>query len=162
MVVNVAKEVNNDSAKREFISSTGVKIKIMAVAPGLIQKVLGQIKDPVIPMWMNPDKEREEPNPHDPNYQQALQEVTEKRAEASMNTMIMFGVQLVDPLPENKLWLKQLKYVGVTDIDEDDPFELEFAYKKYIATGSADFQKISRLAGVTQEAIEQQLKNFRD
>lgn len=140
--------------------STGIKGKILPVAASLVEEVTAKIKDPDIPMWYNEDKEREEPNPVDPAYLKEMSEASRKRGIIALDAMIMFGLELTDPVPEGGIWVKKLKWLGI-EFDDQDEFEREFAYKKYVACGNNDLIEISKLAGITQEAVEDAVKSFR-
>ena len=155
--VQVAKDLD---VKKEKITtlSTGVRAVLLPVAASLIQAVTSKIKDPEIPNWHDPDKDREVPNPNDPTYLKQIQEAAEARAMAAVDASLMFGVELVDPIPENG-WDTKLKYLdkrnpfGLSDFDFDDDLDLQFLYKKYIAVGSDDLIKISKLSGLQPEDL---------
>jgi len=155
--VITAKE-NNGKSDIEVLS-TGVSARIIPVSASLIQEVTSKIKEPKIPMWYNDDKGREEPNPNDPDYLAKLKQAETERGQAAMDAMIMFGIDLIDGVPNDKTWLKKLKFIGI-EVNQDDEFELEFAYKKYIAVGNSDLMAVGRKAGITQEAISQAAKSF--
>lgn len=159
-VVKVAKK--NSARKNEdgiVILSTGVRAKITPVSGSLIEEVTSRFKPPKVPMWLNPDKEREEPNPNDPEYQEALREATRAQAVAANDTLVMLGVELVDPLPEDDIWIKKLKFLGI-EVDADDPFQVEFAYKKYVACAAIDLIEIGRRTGINEEAIAEAVAAF--
>ncbi len=156
----VTAKANAKDTDGSIILSTGIKGKILPVAASLVEEVTAKIKDPDVPMWYNKDKEREEPNPVDPVYLRQVGEADRKRGVAALDAMIMFGLELADPVPENGTWVKKLKWLGI-EFDERDGFECEFAYKKYVACGSNDLIEISKLAGINQEAVEDAVKSFR-
>ena len=76
------------------ILSTGVKARFVPVASSLITDVVSAIKDPPIPVLFMKEKEREEENPNDPDYLRKMREAKEKRDKASLDTVILFGVDL--------------------------------------------------------------------
>jgi len=157
-VVVVAKAEDTDSDIQTL--STGIRCQIMPVSAALIQEVTSRIKDPQVPLWHNKEKGRDEPNPNDPGYVAELGEANSERGKAAMDALIMFGIDLIDSLPEDNRWLKKLQYMGI-QVDETDSFEVEFAYKKYVAVGNQDLILISQKAGISQEAIEDAAKSFR-
>lgn len=156
----VTAKTNAKSNDGSVILSTGIKGKILPVAASLVEEVTAKIKDPDVPMWYNEDKEREEPNPIDPTYLKEMSEANRKRGIIALDAMIMFGLELADPIPEGGTWVKKLKWLGI-EFDDQDEFEREFAYKKYVACGNNDLVEISKLAGITQEAVEDAVKSFR-
>jgi hypothetical protein len=77
-----------------------------------------------------------------------------------MDAMAMFGVELVDGLPENNGWVTKLRLLGIT-FDSNDPVECEFYYKKHIALGNEDWAKVGQLSGISQEDIARAEQSFR-
>jgi hypothetical protein len=165
-VIEVAKEQKVGGDSNIVVLSTGVKAKISAVASNLIDKVTARYPDPDVPMFYNEDKERDEPNPADPDYLKAKTEATKKRGEATIDAMILFGVELVDGMPEDESWLTKLQYlekIGQLDLSEydlEDPMEREFIYKKLVVIGTDDIFKILTLSGVSEEAVRRQMESF--
>ena len=83
-----------------------------------------------------------------------------------MDVMILMGVELVDPIPEDDKWVKKIKYlekvsnVSISDYDLDDEMDREFLYKKYIAVSTEDFFLIGSLSGITQADLDTAKKLF--
>lgn len=158
-VVSTAHELSETSREKVTTLSTGVRARLTPVSGALISDVVSKIKDPIVPTFHNADKDREEPNPSDPSYIAALAEAERQRGQASIDAVIMFGIELVDSLPENDQWLlnlKRLEKKGLLDLSEydlEDLIDVEYLYKKYIAVGNADFTLLAKLSGVTQEDI---------
>jgi len=107
---------------------------------------------PVPVVWIEA-KEREEENPNDPRYIEAVEEVQRKRADAIFDALCTFGVELVDGLPEDEKWIKRLKLLerrgslNLSGFDLNDDFDLEFLYKRYVAVAGTDLQLIGGLHG---------------
>lgn len=159
--VVVAEKMADDSEETKVITlSTGVKAILTPVSASLIDEVTARVKDPEVPMWMNEDKGREEPNPSDPRYLAELENAERERGKAAMDALVMFGVQLVDPIPEDNEWLSKLKFLGVVEDKELSPMEREFAYKKYIAVSATDIGKITGMSGVASEELAQAEATF--
>ncbi len=157
---NPAVQVAKRSREDDFtILSTGLKAKILPVAASLLQEVTTRIKDPKMPMWKDPDKGYEVENPTHPDYVVALQEANTERGIAATDAMIMFGLELIDPIPTDNIWAKKLNFLGIT-FNVDDEFEREFAFKKYIACGADDLLEIGRRAGLNQEDIDTAVDSF--
>ena len=162
--VDVAKErKDRDEA---VVLSTGIKARFVPVAASLINDVVSRIKNPPVPIVFLEEKQREEENPNDPEYIRLVQEAEDKRTQASLDTIILFGVDLVDGVPEDDGWLKKLKYMEKLDhldlkkYDLDDPDEREFVYKRFIAVSSDDIIEVLRRSGITEEDIAQAMKTF--
>lgn len=140
--------------------STGVRVRLHPVAPGLLSDAATRVKYPKPPMWLNPEKEREEPNYNDPDYLEAVRAAQSRINEVTLDAVILFGVEIVGGLPEDGHWLKQLQFLekrGVLDLsdyDLGDDMEREFLYKRHIAVSKDDIVTISRMSGLTQEEVE--------
>ena len=107
-----------------------------------------------------------EENPFDPTYLDALKEAQTRRALATSDTMVMFGLELMDGLPTDEAWLKKLKWLektgrlDLTSINFDDPFEKEFAFKKFIAATNPTIMEVTRASGVSQADIDSATSTF--
>lgn len=155
-VVAVARE--HRDASGDTVLSTGVRAKLTPVSAALIDEVTARIPNPAVPMWHNPDGDKDEPNPMHPSYVAALTESNRRRGMAALDAVIMFGVGLVDPVPDTG-WEKKLKRLGI-EVDASDPDEREWAYKKYVAVGAADLNRLMALSGVSQEAVARAADSF--
>ncbi len=158
-VVNVAKERKSNEA-REVTLDSGVRVVVHSVAASLIDRVTAQIKDPDPPTFHNEDKDRDEVNYNDPSYLKEMQDADRKRGVAAMDAIIMFGFDLVDSVPEDGMWVKKLKILGIT-VDADDEIEVEFAYKKYIVISPEDINLVTSRSGISQEALAEAERSFR-
>lgn len=160
-IIEVAKERREETELQGIITlSSGVRARILSVAASLIDQVTAKIKDPDPPMWHNEDKDRDEPNYADPVYIRRMGDAERERGVAAMDALIMFGVELVDGLPEDNGWLKKLKFLGV-EIDEKDQLAVEFAYKKFVATSVSDLSLITAKSGISAEDVAAAEKSFR-
>jgi len=163
--LEVAKE-QEDKQDGSTVLSTGVRARLIPVAANLISKVASRVKDPPVPMDFIEEKQREEPNPDNPEYLRQLAEATTRRGTVSLETMVMFGVDLIDGLPEDDAWLKRLQFlerrgdIDLSEYDLEDPMELEFVYKLYIAVGSTDIIAIAKMSGISPEEVEQAAESF--
>lgn len=163
-IVDVLKESQKEKG---IIEVDGVKIKVRPVSALLIQEITSHIVDPQPPMQPNPDKDgRIEENPFDPTYLDELKEVQTRRALATSDTMVMFGLDLMNGLPKDDLWLKKLQWLEKTgrldlsNINFDDPFEKEFAFKKFIAATNPTIMEVTRASGVSQADIDSATSTF--
>jgi hypothetical protein len=151
----------------ELTLSTGVRARIVPVAASLIEEVTRRIPDPEIPVWHDPERDKDIPNENDPFYLRAMVEARRKRGEAAMEAMILFGVELIDGLPESDEWLLRLRFLdkrGLLDLsqyDIDDPLDREFVYKRYVAVGSNDFVLVGQRSGLSEEGIRTAGETFR-
>jgi hypothetical protein len=159
-VVIVAEKKAGRSEEKVDKLSTGIKAKLGPVSASLIDEVTAKVKDPPVPMWHNEEKGRDEPNPGDPAYIEALSDAERERGKAAMDALVMFGVDLVDGVPEDDGWLVKLQFLGVVEDRELSAMEREFVYKKYIAVSAADVGKITELSGISSEELQEAEATF--
>lgn len=144
----------------------GVSARLVPVSATLIDNINSRIPDPEVPVQMIEEKGREEPNPLDPRYKQALIEADQKRTAAVLDAFAMFGVELLDDLPSDKVWLYPLRkmeawgHIDLSAYDLKDPIDKEFVYKRFYALSSQDLIKIGRLSGITSEEVEAAISGF--
>lgn len=164
-VVKVARRRAQAGNDAEQLLSTGIRARLVPVAAALVEEAMAEVKDPPIPKWHNPDKDREEDNPSDPGYLDALAEARRQRGLAAIDTAIMFGVELLDGLPEDDSWIKKLKFlekrgrISLAGYDLEDQIDLEFVYKKFIAVGGADYGLLGGISGISAAEVAQASKN---
>lgn len=132
--------------------STGVRVRFKVVALELVEAVTSRIPEPTPPMWHNQEKDRDEPNLFHPDYARAVTDANRRRGLAALDASMLFGVELVDGMPEDATWTRRLKYLGI-DVDETDPLQMELAYKKYVAFGSPDINVLQTAVGVLQVEV---------
>lgn len=166
-VTDVAKERDGRAVDQVVTLSTGVRAYLRPVAASLIDEVTARIRDPEVPTWHNPEKDRDEPNPSDPAYQRGLEDANRQRGVAAIDALVMFGIDLADGLPEDGGWLTKLRYLekrghlDLSEYDLDDPTDQEFLYKRFVAVASADIALVSMRSGVQGEAVAQAARSFR-
>ena len=161
-VVEIAKKVEKRKLGEDNIIMlpVGGRARLVPVSATLIGEVSNLIKDPDPPMWFDENKDREVSNPSDPAYLRALEDKQKERGMASLDALIMFGVELLDGMPEDDKWLQKLKFLEkrgqlkLENYDFDDPLDLEFLYKRYIAVPVSIATKVSEISGVSPEEIE--------
>lgn len=158
-VVEVARAKQQPSDDTVTLS-TGVRVRLLPVSVKTITEVTSKLKYPPVPKWHNEQKGRYEDNPNDPAYKQACFQVDQERGNIAMDAMAMFGVELVDPVPEGNGWVRKLQLIGI-DFDSTDPIEREFYYKKHVAMGNDDWRLLSRLSGISEEDLAQAEASFR-
>jgi len=165
--VETAKMLNlRSEGPAEITLSTGDKAILKPVTASLIDAVTSRIEDPKPPMWYNESKGTEEPNPSHPDYLQAIDDANRRRGIAAMDAMVMFGVELVDGLPESEKWLDTLKYMekrgmlSLEGYDLKDPLDLEFLYKRFVAVDTNIIAKVSELSGISSAEVERAEASF--
>ncbi len=163
--VDVAKQQTAEVV-REVTLATGYKARLKPVAASLIDEVVGRIKDPPVPVWHNEKKGRDEPNPDDPEYLAALNDLNRERGTAAIDALVMFGVELVDGVPDDG-WDAKLQYLekrGLIDLKEfdlSDELDRDFVFKRFIAMSAYDLTLLSSISGVREEDIAEAMETFR-
>ena len=144
--------------------STGVRARIIPVASPLIDEINSRIPDPPVPVQVIDGQEHA--NPMHPEYRQAMVEASSRRTTAVLDAFVMFGIELVDGVPEDDEWIKKIKFMekrGVIDLscyNMKDPIDREFVYKRFIAVSSKDTRKIGVASGVLAEDIDRAMESF--
>jgi hypothetical protein len=164
--VELAKRQQNEDGTVTL--STGVRVRLRPIPPGTMGEARASIVVPKVPVWVNPDKDREEPNPNDPEYLDALAEWDRQRSQALLEVALMFGLELVDGVPEMGDWERNLQWLGkrgridLAGYDMSDPVDREFLYKKHCVMGTAkDWSIVNRLMGPTRVEVDEAADSFR-
>lgn len=154
--VEAAKRIREGVEPIEVTLLTGAKATLHPVSPALIQDVQMLVENPSVPMFYNDVKDREEENPNDPSYLAALEQAEGQRLQAVMDAQIMFGVELEPDFEISEQWKRRLKLLmrrhGM-EFNEDDPDEVEFAFKKY-GVSNEHLIVLASLSGVSEEDIK--------
>jgi hypothetical protein len=161
--VKVTKKKDGDDI---ITLSTGVRARLKPVATVLVEDAQSMVKRPRPPMWLNPQKDREEPNYNDPDYLDDMDQYNKDVSMAMLETALMFSVELVDGLPEDDDWIKRLKLleklgrIDLSAYDLDDPLEREFVYKRHVAVGADDYVRILNMSRLTAGEVDAQVEGF--
>ncbi len=124
----------------EVTLSSGVVLALRPVPPFALQEALRQIREPEPPMWLNPDKGREEPNAGDPDYLAAIDRYVELRIETIANVTMALGTDLKScppgmPSPEDDVWIEEMEVAtdGRISIPRTPPRARYVAWLRYRA-----------------------------
>jgi hypothetical protein len=155
-----------DQEKGIITLSTGVRARIRPVSATLLDEVSQMVPAPEVPKQFIESKGREELNPLDPAYQQAVKDADRQRGLKTTEALIMFGIELVDGMPPEAEWLPKLAYMqkrGLLDLtrfDLDDLLEVELVYKLYVAVSGADLMYVSMASGLTEKEVAEAMTSF--
>lgn len=159
--VTVAKSLNGHSNGDGIVTlSTGIRGRFKSVPAMTIEAAQAMIKDPPVPLQAIEGRDHPVENPVDPDYIKARMEANRERGEAAIDVMVLFGLELVDGLPDDDTWLKQLKFLekrghlDLSSYDLKDEVEREFVYKRFIATGSDDLVAIGQMSGLKDKDVQ--------
>lgn len=156
-VIETAKR-NNGGEGEVFDLPFGMKGRIVPVSARLLDDVLRKIKDPEPPMVFIEEKGREEPNYSDPSYLRQMRDAEAERNAAGMDAMLMFGLQIIggvttDGWLSNLEMMNKLGRIDLSVFDTSDPLELEYLYKRYIASTAELFTRIGDASGINAEEV---------
>lgn len=165
-VVDVARENLEGVGDEIYAFEDGTVVKLTSIPAAVIDEVVSRVKMPEIPTWHNPENERDEQNPNDPSYIIAVQETERRRGAAMIDAVIMFGIQLVNGMPEDDAWITRLRFMekrGQMDMsayDLEDQMEKEFVYKRFSAPMWM-ITRVQELSAVSQGDISKAKRLFR-
>jgi hypothetical protein len=155
------------AANKEHTFSSGVRVRLRPIPALLITKAMQQIKDPPIPVWHDPERGRDLPNPTDPDYVSALDAAGVERTNAALDVAVQLGLVLVDGLPSDNGWIDDLQYLerlglfDLSDFDMTDPKDREFIYKRYFVVADAeDIRFLTAHSGLSSETSERAEATF--
>lgn len=165
-----AERENSAPAPTEYTLKNGITFKLKPVSGLLIRRAATQVIKPEVPMWLNPDRGREEPNPNHPDYIHAMELYDEAIGMAAMNVLYMVGTKLVEPLPDgvegpdSDAWIEELKFFEIEVRTEGPGRYLDWL--KYVALADTeDFMGLTvaagRLAGLQEGDVLGVLGSFR-
>jgi hypothetical protein len=164
VAADVAAEQTKESEDGIVVLSTGVRARIIPVASPLIDEINSRIPDPLVPVRVIDGQEHA--NPLHPKYRQEMAEAFAKRTTAVLDAFVMFGIELVDGVPEDDEWVKKIKFMekrGAIDLscyNMKDPLDREFVYKRFIAVSSKDTRLIGVASGVLSADIDRAMESF--
>ena len=173
-VVNDALASENESVTKspdKVTLSSGVVLKVKPVPILLLNRIQMRFPKVHVPVVYNPDKERDEPNPNDPDYLEAVERNESAKTEALLDVMIGMGTEIVtipDGLqkPTDSAWFDDLEfYLQEEQDDRERPRYL--AWVKFVAIRNTDDMQSLAIAvqskmGISEEAVAQSINSFRN
>jgi hypothetical protein len=148
--------------------ASGVRVRLHPVSNVLIRDIQNRIPFPKPPIWHDPSTDRDEDNYTHPDYVKALQERNNEINSQQINAYVILGFDLVDGVPDKSTWLPKLKMlerlgvISLRDFDLEDDGDLEYLYRRYIATPTVpEIDMITDLSQLTPEEIAKQRASFR-
>lgn len=164
VAADVAAQKTKESEDGIVVLSTGVRARVVPVASPLIDEINSRIPDPPVPVQVIDGQEHA--NPLHPEYRQAMADASSRRTTAVLDAFVMFGIDLVDGVPEDDEWIKKIKFMekrGAIDLscyNMKDEIDREFVYKRFIAVSSKDTRLIGVASGVLSEDIDRAMESF--
>ena len=149
--------------------STGVVLKIKPVPKFFIFDVTARIKKPKPPLVFIESKGRDEENPDDPDYQEALEKWVMNVANAGNEVALLRGSEVESipegvPGPDSKDWKNEMEVLGLPMIKNSRARYLTWV-KAIAAPLDRDINnllgEIGRLTGVSEADVEDAVARFR-
>lgn len=152
-------------------TSKGVVIRVQGIPNMMLADARRKIKPPKIPTWHNPDKDRDEENPNDPEYIDALQEYNMRVGTMGVTAMLAFGTEVMGKLPADVQsasdpgWSDDLKEILDVDVPAGGKGRYAAWLRLYVLSDpdlTEVTRAVSRASGIVTEAeVEVEQDNFR-
>lgn len=132
--------------KDTYRASNGVLLKLKKVPRLLLTDAIRKQAPPKVPTWFNEDKGRDEENPADPAYVEALQAFNIDRGLMSVTMTLAMGTSIID-VPagiepyDSETWVADLNDMGM-GLDLRTPRMRYTAWLKYIALPGDEFNDV--------------------
>ena len=102
----------------EITLSTGVVLKVKPVPKHFIFTVTSKFEKPKVPVYFNEKKGREEENPNDPDYAEAVEMYVADIAAAAIDVVILRGTEIISvpkdfPDHNSKEWKEEMAILGL-------------------------------------------------
>lgn len=169
-VADVVNEVEDEERNDDNIItlSSGVKIRLKPVNQHFIFQVMSKFKPPKVPVIHDKKKGRDEENPNDPDYQNALEQYVADQAQAGNDTCLLRGIDVVETPKgfmkhDSAQWKEEMEILG---IPTDSERLCYLSWLKAIAIPTHEelntvLEGIGRLTGVTEADIASAAEGFR-
>lgn len=164
----VATTLEGVESKR-FTLSNGIVLEAKYVSAFVYNEIQKKFKNPKVPRVYIEDIGREEENPNDPEYIEAVQERDRNLSDAISDAMFLMGVNIISipgnmPGIDEDNWIEKLSILGV-DVPENQ-YRKKLAYLKYIACANPKdleltMAQVGRESGATEEDVKRAAESFR-
>lgn len=163
--VDMAHEISENG--NIVVERWGVRAELIPVPIGVLDEAESRIDMPPVPIVTNEAEGTEFENPSDPHYLDAIEKAKRQRGIAAIEAMSLFGVNLLDGLPQTDDWLKKLKFyekrghMDLSWVDWNDDTEVEFVFVRYAFLTMDDVTQLGLMSRLTQEELQRAADSFR-
>ena len=146
--------------------STGVRVHLGTVSLAAITEAQKNVKQPLVPKVLNKETGREEEDQEHPDYLAAIENANMERADAMMEILALFAIDLVDGLPDDDKWLRKLKLLerrgrlSLEGFNLEDDADLEFLFTKFVALSLPDWTLLFQQAGMGEGVVSEMMDAF--
>jgi hypothetical protein len=147
----------------------GVVLKLRPVAPLAIREAAIRGNPPQIPIVHLADKDRDEPNPNDPDYLRANQEYAARQLFQVSDVLMLMGSEFVSAPddvfpPTSDEWADMLRSTGM-EIDTSNKYTRYLSWLRlYALTSEGELSQVLagvvRLSGVTEVEVQRAAAAF--
>ncbi len=158
--VEAGEETEKKSANGRAVVelSTGVKLKLRVVPRHFMYEVTRRFVKPKPPIIFIEDKGREEENPGDPEYADAIERYLSDTANAATDVALLRGTEIDFipediPGPDSEIFLEEMELLGMPMLDSKRVLYLYWI--KYMAAPTSEdinglLGELGRLTGVAE------------
>lgn len=152
-----------------FVAATGVRLKLKRVSQMIVADAKRRLPEPKVPKWINPEKDREEENPNDPEYIEAVYNYRYDTSMLALRVYLILGTEPIYPLPagivgpDSHEWSDAIQGAddGV-DIPESGPRRY-FAWLKYYALPDDQVMRVmSQIISLSGRTLEEEVRKAQE
>jgi hypothetical protein len=169
--------MNETDETIKYVTANGHEIKILAVPPFLLDKVMGQVRYPAVPTYEAVTASGEkEIHPHDETtlntpeekklwakYEADLEAAKLHENEMLMNAMFLKGIDVDMDSERFQDWVEEQKYLGIELAQSKPALKVQYISTEILANMSdlsAIMGLIMKQSGVAAEVVDQAIGSF--
>lgn len=164
----MAKKQEVIDAKKVFTLSSGIQFSVLPVNNILLYDAQQKAKYPDVPLVKirQGGKDVWTENPSNADYLRRVREIDAQRNMLAMEAIILHGLHLESPLPEDERWLRKIGRTIDLSIYEDDegeidPEDVAYLYLRYVGVRNADdYTLISNAVVPTEAEVAEEAEMF--
>ena len=159
----------SENGRPQILLSSGVILNLTSVPKTFIYEATRAFKRPKIPTYLNEEKGREEENPGDPDYLEALEMYAADVANAATDVALLRGTsiqEIPDDVigPDSDEWIQEMEVLGLPM--RDNPRARYMTWIKAIAAPldkdiNGLLEEVGRLTGVSESDVADAVERFR-
>jgi len=171
LAIAVSEESEKQTNANLIALSTGVVLRTKPVSNIVFTEFQKKHPQPKVPVWFNKENDRNESNPNDPTYIDAMKSWQFEVGLGIVDLLIILGTSFESatnnaPKLNDEEWVDDLTFAGI-EFDSSNRRARYLAYVKYIAAPEdSDMEKlmarVSGQSGVAEADVKTAEDQFRD
>lgn len=163
-------EIIEQGPRDEAVLANGVRLKLRRVPPLAIREAAIRVPPPKVPTVWIQDREREEENPNDPGYLEAMARYQAEQMFRVADVMMLLGTsigELPDGIasPESDEWIEMLEALDIP-VERVNKHKRYLAWMRLYATEREEdiaviIGRVAALSGVTEVEVQRAAAAFR-